>query len=93
MEWQKGEKIILKIRIQGTTNDIKWFLKMMKRNSGFIMNTPSDPLNIKGSNRYKRVYTEIYRDEEEFERQKEEIIPERQNRYYGPGRVLSSVRN
>ena len=53
---------MLKIRLQGTTNDIKWFLKLLKRDSRFEMNTPSELQGIKGTNKYKRVYAEIYRD-------------------------------
>ena len=52
---------MLKIRLQGTMNDIKWFLKILKRDRRFITNTPSDPMEIKGTVRYKRVFTEIFR--------------------------------
>lgn len=53
---------MLKIRLQGTTRDIKWFLKILKKDNRFILNEPSDPMAIKGSNKYKRVYSEIFRD-------------------------------
>ena len=52
---------MLKIRLQGTTNDIKWFMKNLSRDKRFKINTPSDPQDIKGSKKYKRVYTEYIR--------------------------------
>ncbi len=60
---------MLKIRLQGTLKDIKWFLKIVKtlnRDGRFYMNTPSEPLQIKGTRIYKRVFLELYRDYEEF---------------------------
>ena len=59
---------MLKIRLQGTTQDIKWFLKILKRDRRFISNIPSDPLPIKGTIKYKRVFTEIFRDEDDYRR-------------------------
>ena len=50
---------MLKIRLQGTTKDIKWFLKMLARDKRIIANKPSEPMAIKGSQKYKRAYTEI----------------------------------
>ena len=50
---------MLKIRLQGTTKDLKWFLKMLARDKRFVAKKPSEPMDIKGSNKYKRVYTEI----------------------------------
>ena len=50
--YSEKETIMLKIRLQGTMNDIKWFLKILKRDRRFITNTPSDPMEIKGTVRY-----------------------------------------
>lgn len=55
---------MLKIRLQGTTGDIKWFLKILSRDRRFQMNTPSDILQIKGSKKYKRAYAQLFRDGE-----------------------------
>ena len=44
---------MLKLRIQGEKNDIKWFLKILERDRRFIMNEPSEPMEIKGTSRCK----------------------------------------
>ena len=54
---------MLKIRLQGNTKDIKWFLKMMQRDKRYVMNNPSEFMDIKGSNRNKRVYTQKWKGE------------------------------
>ena len=82
---------MLKIRLQGTTNDIKWFLKILKKDNRFIANDPSDIMPIKGSKRYKRAYTELFRDLGDFRSynrrpQKEE--PKVLRHYYGSGTVF-----
>ena len=59
---------MLKIRLQGTTKDIKWFLKMMQRDKRFVMNNPSDFMNIKGTVKYKRVFTEVFRSEDDMKK-------------------------
>ncbi len=79
---------MLKIRLQGTTKDIKWFLKILARDKRFIANKPSEPMAIKGSQKYKRAYTEIFRDEEEYKRYTSAPQPERINKYYGSGTVF-----
>ena len=42
---------MLKVRLQGTTKDIKWFLKILERDKRFMINEPSRPLDIKGSDK------------------------------------------
>ena len=37
---------MLKLRLQGSMRDIKWFLKMINRDKRFIKNNPSDPMDI-----------------------------------------------
>jgi len=76
---------MLKIRLQGTTNDLKWFIKMLSRDKRFVINTPSDPQDIKGSKKYKRVYTEVFRTKEEFQRYNDSSEPEIVKYYYGSG--------
>lgn len=38
---------MLKIRLQGTTKDLKWFLKMLARDKRFVANKPSEPMDRK----------------------------------------------
>ena len=78
---------MLKIRLQGTMNDIKWFLKILKRDRRFITNTPSDPMEIKGTVRYKGVFTEIFREEDDFRRTRGLAGPKEKRRYYGTGTI------
>lgn len=84
---------MLKIRLQGTTKDIKWFVKILSRDKRFVINTPSDPQNITGTQKYKRVYTEIYRDKGEYERHKKYTERNNRTRYYDTGVVFGSSKN
>ena len=83
------EDVMLKIRLQGTTNDIKWFLKILKKDNRFIANEPSDIMAIKGTKRYKRAYTELFRDLSDFRtynnRLKKDEKPTIVRHYYGSG--------
>ena len=80
---------MIKIRIQGTTNDIKWFLKILKRDKRFILNNPSELMDIKGTGKYKRVYTEVFRDEEDYHKTVKEAGPKKQNYYVGTGTIFA----
>ncbi len=50
---------MLKIRLQGTKNDIKWFQKLMQRHPRIEILETSDLYANKGTNRYYRSYAEI----------------------------------
>lgn len=50
---------MLKIRVMGTKNDIKWFKKLMERHPKVIMEEFSDCYRNKGTDRYYRAYAEI----------------------------------
>ncbi len=52
---------MLKIRLQGTRNEIRWFLKILEKDPRFDVVNTSDMYEIKTSNRYKRLYTNIFR--------------------------------
>jgi len=54
-----GGKRMLKIRLQGTKKDIKWFRKILERNPKVKVNEFSDYFQNKGTNRYYRVYVEV----------------------------------
>ena len=51
---------MLKLRLQGTKNDIRWFLKLLSRDKRFDVENTSTFFSNKGTDRYKRLYTEIY---------------------------------
>ena len=50
---------MLKIRLQGTTNDIKWFKKILERDKRITLLEISQPSPNKGTKKYVRVYAEI----------------------------------
>ena len=40
---------MLKIRIQGKNRDIKWFIRLLKKDTRFFMIEPSPQMDIKGT--------------------------------------------
>lgn len=50
---------MLKIRLMGTKNDIKWFEKILKRQPKVVLQDFSDLYRNKGTNRYYRAYAEV----------------------------------
>ena len=60
-----GIKKMLKLRLMGTPNDIKWFKKLMERHKRIKIVQESENYANKGTNRYYRTYLEIERKTEE----------------------------
>ncbi len=54
---------MLKIRLQGTTKDIRWFKTILEKHSGIRVLQISDIFSNKGTNRYFRTYAEVERKE------------------------------
>lgn len=54
---------MLKIRLQGTTRDIKWFRKILERDKRIKVLEISEPFANKGTNKYFRVYAEIEKEQ------------------------------
>lgn len=50
---------MLKIRLMGTKNDIKWFGKILQRSPKIEVTEFSDLYPNKGTNRFYRVYIEV----------------------------------
>ncbi len=50
---------VLKIRLMGTKNDIKWFGKILKRQPKVAVTEFSELYRNKGTNRYYRAYVEV----------------------------------
>ena len=50
---------MLKVRLMGTKNDIKWFEKILKRNPKIELLEFSDLYANKGTNKNYRVYAEV----------------------------------
>ena len=53
------EEMMLKLRAMGTTNDLKWFKKIIDRYDVFHVIRMSEPLTMKGTNKYYRMYIEL----------------------------------
>lgn len=54
---------MLKIRLQGTLRDIKWFRRLLERHEEIDLKEVSEPFANKGTNKYFRVYAEVDRTE------------------------------
>lgn len=52
---------MLKIRMQGTKNDISWFRRLLERHKEVRVVGISDAYANKGTSRYFRVYAEVER--------------------------------
>ena len=50
---------MLKIRLQGTTNDIKWFKKILERDKRITVLDISETYANKGTKKYFRMYAEV----------------------------------
>ena len=50
---------MLKIRIMGTKNDIKWFRKILERNPKVEVTEFSEMFSNKGTKKFYRVYVEV----------------------------------
>ncbi len=61
---QRGKMCMLKVRLQGTLNDIRWFKGLLERNEQVKVQEVSEPFTNKGTNKYFRVYAEIDKKEE-----------------------------
>lgn len=50
---------MLKIRLMGTRNDIKWFQKILQRNPKVEVTEFSELYTNKGTNKFYRAYVEV----------------------------------
>ncbi len=80
---------MLKIRLQGTKNDIRWFIRLLQRDKRLDLENVSTFFNNAGTERYKRVYAEVYRKSEgsdkEPDSEKQETVS---NNYVGSGMII-----
>lgn len=56
---QKWRESVLKIRLMGTKNNIKWFEKILRRQPQVAVTEVSEMYRNKGTNRYYRAYVEV----------------------------------
>lgn len=50
---------MLKIRLQGTPKDLRWFLKILEQNEELVVLSCSEIYANKGTQKYYRVYADI----------------------------------
>ena len=55
---------MLKVRLRGTLNDIRWFKGLLERNEQLIVQEVSEPFTNQRTNKYFRVYAEIDKKDE-----------------------------
>ncbi len=56
---RKWRESVLKIRLMGTKNDIKWFEKILRRQPKVAVTEVSEMYRNKGTNRFYRAYVEV----------------------------------
>ena len=56
---------MLKIRMQGTVRDIRWFKRLLEKHPEIRVLQTSEIFSNKGTNRYFRAYAEIEQTEKE----------------------------
>ena len=56
---------MLKIRLQGTVKDIRWFKRLLEKQQEIQVRQMSDIFSNKGTSRYFRSYVELDRKEKE----------------------------
>ncbi len=54
---------MLKIRMQGTLKDIRWFNKLLEQHQEIKVKDVSQPFKNKGTDQYVRVYAEVEKEE------------------------------
>ena len=56
-------QVVLKIRLQGTKKDIRWYLKALNRDPRYELDYISDFMQCKGTEKFHRVYVNLFRHE------------------------------
>ena len=56
---QKWRRNVLKIRLMGTKNDIKWFERLLRRQRKVAVTEVSEMYPNKGTDRFYRAYVEV----------------------------------
>ncbi len=61
---------MLKVRLMGTRNNIKWFIKLLKKDKRIKILQISDLYANKGTNKYYRAYAEVEKETKKKEAKK-----------------------
>lgn len=57
---------MVKLRMQGTPQEMKRLLEILSEENRIMIYDPSEPFDIKGTSRYKRIFAEVYLTSEEY---------------------------
>ncbi len=60
---RKGMRCVLKVRLQGTKKELRWFLKGMERDSRYEVENISTFKPCDGDSRFRRLYVNVRRKE------------------------------
>lgn len=69
MKIRKGMKYVLKIRLQGTKKELRWFLKGMERDSRYEVENISTFKPCDRDARFRRLYVNVRRKESRMEKE------------------------
>ena len=79
---------MLKVRVQGTKNDIRWFIRLLEREPRVVLENTSTFFKNKGTNKYKHVYTQVHRANAKKEFKKEAPQNPGKDNYCGSGKTF-----
>lgn len=80
---------MLKIRLQETKNDIRWFVRLLQRDKRFDVNNVSTFFDNVGTDKYKRVYAEVSRKKKDSGKKPSNVMQvEEKCHYIGSGMVI-----
>lgn len=84
---------MLKIRLQGTKNDIRWFVRLLQRDKRFEVNNVSTFFDNVGTDKYKRVYAEVSRKKKDSGKKPSNVMQvEEKCHYVGRGKVAAAYK-
>ena len=79
---------MLKIRLQVIKNDIRWFVRLLQRDTRFEVNNVSTFFDNVGTDKYKRVYAEVSRKKKDSGKKPSNVMQVEQCHYVGSGMVI-----
>ncbi len=78
---------MLKLRVMGTKNEIRWFIRLLQRDSRVGLENTSTFFSNKGTDRYKRLYTQVNRVSDKKEQKTKPQNPVKDS-YCGSGKTF-----
>lgn len=81
-------KEMLKLRLQGTKNEIRWFIRLLQREPRVDLENTSTFFSNKGTERYKRLYTQVNRVDAKSKSAKKKSEDSEKDTYCGSGRTF-----